>query len=99
MGIPDPVVQVVQKMMAKEREDRYATCAELLVDLERVLASKPPSNPLLDVHKSNSMRRGTGRKVKTSQYSTVPRNQAEARRADIPRELEKESQPKWLMAG
>jgi serine/threonine-protein kinase len=33
---------MVEKMMAKRREERYATPADLLIDLECLLANKPP---------------------------------------------------------
>ncbi len=40
--IPDGVAQVIQRMMAKEPDDRYADCTALIRDLERVIAGKPP---------------------------------------------------------
>ena len=51
--IPDSVVQVIQKMMAKEPVDRYANCAELLGDLELVIQGKLPSSQILDIGKSS----------------------------------------------
>jgi hypothetical protein len=51
--IPDSVVQVIQKMMAKEPADRYADCKELLSDLERVQQGKSPSGADIDEHKSS----------------------------------------------
>ena len=51
--IPDGIVQVIQKMMAKEPSDRYADCAELLADLELVIDGKMPSSLAIDVGKSS----------------------------------------------
>jgi serine/threonine protein kinase len=51
--IPDGVVMVVQKMMAKAAEDRYADCQELLEDLEKVLDGKTPSSAEFDPGKSS----------------------------------------------
>lgn len=41
-GIPDGVVLVIEKMMAKAPADRYANCAELLKDLELLSKGKMP---------------------------------------------------------
>jgi len=46
--IPDGVVQIIQKMMAKAPADRYANCAELLADLELASQGKQPSSVNLD---------------------------------------------------
>ncbi|MGD0090633.1 MAG: bifunctional serine/threonine-protein kinase/formylglycine-generating enzyme family protein [Planctomycetota bacterium] len=46
--LPDGVVQIIQKMMAKDAGDRYANCAELLVDLELASQGKQPSSVDLD---------------------------------------------------
>ncbi|MGD0094844.1 MAG: serine/threonine-protein kinase, partial [Planctomycetota bacterium] len=51
--IPDGVVQVVMKMMAKDTNDRYANCTELLSDLEEVAQGKLPSSQAIDVGKSS----------------------------------------------
>ncbi|MGD0090836.1 MAG: SUMF1/EgtB/PvdO family nonheme iron enzyme, partial [Planctomycetota bacterium] len=51
--LPDGVVQVIQKMMAKEPADRYANCKELLEDLELVIDGKMPSSQAIDVGKSS----------------------------------------------
>ncbi|MGD0093926.1 MAG: serine/threonine-protein kinase [Planctomycetota bacterium] len=42
-GLPDGIVRIIYKMMAKEPADRYPSCAELLADLELVRAGKKPS--------------------------------------------------------
>lgn len=52
-NIPDGVVLVVQKMMAKDAIDRYEDCAALLEDLEAVLEGKTPSSVDFDVGKSS----------------------------------------------
>ncbi len=35
-GIPKDVAKLIDKMMAKDRDDRYATCAALVADIDRV---------------------------------------------------------------
>jgi serine/threonine-protein kinase len=40
--LPDGPLAVLYKMMARERRDRYQSCAELCVDLECLLANRPP---------------------------------------------------------
>ena len=51
--IPDGIVLVIQKMMAKEPGDRYRNCDELLRDLELVIDGKMPSTHGLDEGKSS----------------------------------------------
>ncbi len=51
--IPDGIVLVIQKMMAKEPVDRYRNCDELLRDLELVIDGKMPSTHGLDEGKSS----------------------------------------------
>ena len=41
--IPAGIVQVIQKMMAKNAAERYSDCSELLDDLERVMDGKMPA--------------------------------------------------------
>ena len=42
--IPDGVIHVLRKMMAKKPKDRYADCGDLLHDVERVLEGKSPES-------------------------------------------------------
>jgi len=51
--IPDGVVQVIQRMMAKAPADRYPGCKELLDDLELVIDGKMPSSQAIDEDKSS----------------------------------------------
>jgi serine/threonine-protein kinase len=51
-GIPDGVVHVIRKMMAKKPEDRYRDCAELVTDLELVLGGRNPSSRVLEAAQS-----------------------------------------------
>jgi len=51
--IPDTVVHVVQRMMAKAPADRYANAAELLADLELIAQGKAPSSLAIDAVKSS----------------------------------------------
>ncbi len=67
--ISDGVVQVIQKMMAKEREDRYANCSELLNDLELAKVGKPPVSGVLPAEKSNIAR---ARKERATRRYQVP---------------------------
>jgi len=60
--IPDGLVHIITKMMAKERDDRHLNCAELLEDLERVKNGQMPSSAVLDPIRSSvkpRMRRST----------------------------------------
>jgi len=47
-GIPDGVAHVIRNMMAKKPKDRYRDCAELVSDLELLIAGKNPSSQPLD---------------------------------------------------
>jgi serine/threonine-protein kinase len=41
--VPKHVVEVVRKMLARNRDERYATCGALIADLDRVLSGHPSS--------------------------------------------------------
>ena len=72
--IPDGVVHVIQKMMAKDAADRYADCAELLADLELVIDGEPPSSQALDALRSSvAMRRAVpaARPIGTARHQPV----------------------------
>ncbi len=43
-SLPDGVCRIIEKMMTKDREDRYQEPEELLVDLRLVAAGEPPKN-------------------------------------------------------
>ncbi len=45
--LPEPVVRVIGKMMAKDPDERYATAEEVLDDFKRLLAKKSVSAPAL----------------------------------------------------
>jgi serine/threonine-protein kinase len=47
-GIPDGVVHILRRMMAKKPKDRYKDCGELLTDLELVVGGHNPSSQELD---------------------------------------------------
>ena len=51
--LPDGVAHVIIKMMAKEPNDRYRDCKELLDDLELVIDGKNPSSHAIEVGKSS----------------------------------------------
>ncbi|MGD0090679.1 MAG: SUMF1/EgtB/PvdO family nonheme iron enzyme [Planctomycetota bacterium] len=51
--LPDGVVHVIQKMMAKAPADRYANCKELLDDLELVIDGKMPSSHAIEHGRSS----------------------------------------------
>jgi serine/threonine-protein kinase len=61
--IPDGLVHIIIKAMAKDRDDRYLNCAEMLEDLERVKSGGSPSSAVLDPVRSSvspRVRRSTG---------------------------------------
>ncbi len=45
--IPDPVVQVLERMMAKEPADRYRDCGELITDLTEVSSGRSPKSQMI----------------------------------------------------
>ncbi|MCK6475061.1 MAG: serine/threonine protein kinase [Planctomycetes bacterium] len=49
-------VRVIERMLAKDRDDRYASPGELVADIERVLRNELPDSPLLDAGQSMVMR-------------------------------------------
>ena len=51
--VPDGVVHVLRKMMAKKPADRYRDCAELAADLEQVLSGKSPRSQAIDATRSS----------------------------------------------
>jgi hypothetical protein len=51
-GIPDGVIHIIRRMMAKKPQDRYRDCGELIVDLELVLGGGNPSSRELDAARS-----------------------------------------------
>jgi len=51
-GIPDGVVHIIRRMMAKNPQDRYRTCSELATDLELVLGGQSPSSQALEAARS-----------------------------------------------
>jgi serine/threonine protein kinase len=51
--IPDGVVHVLRRMMAKDPADRYAACGDLLQDLQEVLTGQTPKTLILDPAKSS----------------------------------------------
>ncbi|MGD0088769.1 MAG: protein kinase [Planctomycetota bacterium] len=56
--IPDNVVHIIEKMMAKDVADRYRDCQELLDDLELVSRGKVPSSKALAAGRSTVGVRG-----------------------------------------
>jgi serine/threonine-protein kinase len=51
--IPDDVVLVIRRMMAKRRQDRYGDAGELLKDLERLVVGEAPTTQELDPNLSS----------------------------------------------
>ena len=56
--IPDGVVQVLCRMMAKSPEDRYRDCGELIADLDELIGGKTPKTVILPAKSSVALRRG-----------------------------------------
>jgi serine/threonine protein kinase len=79
-GISDGTVHVIRKMLAKDREDRYRDCGELLGDLKRVKAGEEPLCAETDALRSSiSPRRGRRPTFGSASASqSVPRKAAAA---------------------
>lgn len=68
--LSDHICYIIAKMMAKSPEERYQTPAEVVQDIERVLAGEPPSSvgfkfempPAVDTSKEQSTRERLARK-------------------------------------
>jgi serine/threonine-protein kinase len=58
-AVSTPTCRVIEKMMAKDRRSRHQTPAELIADIELVLAGKTPPGMLLDGGKSSVASTGT----------------------------------------
>jgi serine/threonine-protein kinase len=54
--LPDSIVQIIERMMAKRPEDRYAEYPDLFHDLELAKAGQAPSTERLEVGKSTIYR-------------------------------------------
>jgi len=74
-SLPDGLCKVIEKMMAKDREDRYQDPAELLGDLRLLKAGQPPRNSEIKPWAS-TVRRAGGPKSRSKlapiQFSDVP---------------------------
>ncbi|MFH1024330.1 MAG: protein kinase, partial [Planctomycetota bacterium] len=57
-AVSENCCRLVERMMAKAREDRYQDPAELLRNMERVIDGKAPESQVLDSDKSSIGRRG-----------------------------------------
>ncbi|HYG77272.1 MAG TPA: protein kinase, partial [Planctomycetota bacterium] len=68
--LPDGVVDVIQKMMAKDAPDRYADCSVLIADLELILRGQAPRGTALDFGKSSIAMKPRGSRTATG---TTPR--------------------------
>jgi serine/threonine-protein kinase len=55
-GIPEPVLRILEKMLAKDPRDRYQTTNDLFEDLELVKMGQDPSTARLDAGKSTIIR-------------------------------------------
>ncbi|HYG74442.1 MAG TPA: serine/threonine-protein kinase [Planctomycetota bacterium] len=75
--IPDAVVHVIERMMAKSPLDRYENCAALIGDLELVVQGKAPSSMELDAGKSSIA-------VRRTKNSARPARQADPARSHSP---------------
>ena len=69
-SLPDGICKVIEKMMAKDREDRYDDPTELLGDLHLLAAGKPPKNAELKPWAS-TVRRAGGPKGGPSRLAPV----------------------------
>lgn len=91
MDIPDGVVHIITRMMAKEPDDRYADCGELLEDLELVVDGQDPSSQMLEAEKSSvaqaKVRGGEPRRGRraTGARDAVRRRRATSANEGVPR--------------
>ena len=73
--IPDGIVHVIRRMMAKSQDDRYDNCDELLDDLVLISQGETPSSKELDALASNvalpSVRVGTGSVRRSGRHGLV----------------------------
>ncbi|MCY3019108.1 MAG: SUMF1/EgtB/PvdO family nonheme iron enzyme [Planctomycetota bacterium] len=76
--LPDNVAHVIIKMMAKEPNDRYRDCKELLDDLELVIDGRMPSSQAIDVGKSSVAMARVARPKRPAGVAQVPRRTAGA---------------------
>jgi serine/threonine protein kinase len=72
-SLPDGLCRVVEKMMAKDREDRYQDPTELLDDLRLVAEGKEPRNSDIKPWDA-TVRRAGGPRLKKSRSRLAPVN-------------------------
>jgi serine/threonine-protein kinase len=95
--IPEGVVHIIRRMMAKDRADRYQRCEDLIGDLQRVAAGRAPVSRALDATRSSvALPAGTrpGRR-------TAPRPRDRSARPAPPRGPVRKSNPAvfWIGGG
>jgi serine/threonine protein kinase len=56
--IPDGVVHVLRRMMAKSPDDRYRDCGDLITDLDELIGGKTPKTVVLSAKSSVALQRG-----------------------------------------
>ncbi|HEX7897513.1 MAG TPA: serine/threonine-protein kinase [Planctomycetota bacterium] len=67
-GIPEGVVLVIRRLMAKRVDDRYPAAPALAADLERVLAAEAPLAPAIDPALSSVAGLAPGRPRRTAAW-------------------------------
>jgi len=72
-SLPDGLCRVIEKMMAKDREDRYQDPTELLEDLRRLQAGEEPANTDLKPWEQ-TVRKAGGPKIKKTRSKLAPVN-------------------------
>jgi serine/threonine protein kinase/Leucine-rich repeat (LRR) protein len=86
-GIPDPVVHVLERMMAKDPSDRYADCGELIAELVEASQGRTPKSTAIAA-------------ALTTIAPSARRAPPKKRPASIRRQAAKSSpNPLWLIAG
>ena len=83
-SLPDGLCKVIEKMMAKDREDRYQDPTELLADLRLLAAGKEPRNTDLKPWAS-TVRRAGGPKAKKGRSKLAPIHFSDVPPAPLPR--------------
>jgi eukaryotic-like serine/threonine-protein kinase len=79
-SLPDSLCQIIEKMMAKDREDRYQDPTELLDDLNLMLEGKEPENVNLKPW-DNTIRKAGGPKAQKTRSKLAPVNFSDVPRA------------------
>jgi serine/threonine-protein kinase len=88
--VSDPIVRVLERMMAKRPADRYPDCGTLIVDLEEVLAGREP--------KSQMISEGLSIIAPAARRSSMPKRRSPSSTRRVPI-VKAASKTPWMVAG